>query len=82
MARLDKLIAAFRGCAGPYPWKDFEAMIKLAGYVPIKRGKTSGSRRRFRHPETGHLIICHEPHDGEMGSSFVSDMQDKLKDRL
>lgn len=82
MARVDRLIAAFKACTGPYPWRDFAAMIRLAGYVPVKIGKTAGSRRRFRHPDTGHLIICHEPHDGEMGPGFVREMQDKLRNQL
>jgi hypothetical protein len=82
MARRDKLIAAFEACTGPYPWSDFELMIKQAGYVPLKAGQSAGSRRRFHHPTSGHLIMCHEPHDGEMGPKFVREMQEKLRGRL
>jgi hypothetical protein len=79
MAQLQKLIAAFRACSGPYPWSDFEAMIELLGYKRLKASKTSGSRRKFRHPETRHKIMCHEPHNGEMGPRFVKEMQENLK---
>jgi predicted RNA binding protein YcfA (HicA-like mRNA interferase family) len=82
LARSEKLVEAFKGCTGPFPWSDFVRLITLLGYESVKTGRTAGSRRRFRHRETGRLIICHEPHDGEMGPRFVREMQEKLRDFL
>ena len=81
MVHLDKLKLAFKMCRGPYPWRDFETMITQMGYVRLTTGKTGGSRRKFRHPDTMHKIICHEPHDGEMGTSFVKAMRENLEEQ-
>jgi len=78
MARLDKLIEKFRACRGPFPWREFVAMIEGLGYERLESGKTGGSRRKFYHPKTKHKILCHEPHDGLMKPAFVEEMQTQL----
>lgn len=75
---LPKLVAAFKNCSGTFPYREFVAMIGLLGYVPLKRGKTGGSRRKFIREETGHKIILHEPHDGQMGPGTVKAIRDQL----
>ena len=57
MVQLNKLKQAFKTCRGPYPWRDFEAMITGMGY------------------------LRHEPHDGEMGTSFVKAMRENLEEQ-
>ena len=79
MSRFEKLRAKFRACRGPYPWSDFITLITAMGYEKTVAGKTGGSRRKFIHPSSGHIISCHEPHDGEMGRSLVRELQEKLK---
>jgi hypothetical protein len=78
MAQSDKLKAAFKECKGPFPWKDFVTMLGQMGYEALRSGHTAGAGRKFRHPATGHKIICHEPHNGEMGRKHVKAMQDSL----
>jgi hypothetical protein len=80
MAQLSKLVAAFKACRGPFPWSDFERMIRLMGFGEVSTGATAGSRRRFIHRENRHKIICHEPHDGQMGPKFVRDERKKLEE--
>jgi HicA toxin of bacterial toxin-antitoxin, len=81
MARLDDEIAAFRECSGPYAWRDFVWLLGQLGYEPKKAGRTSGSRRKFQHKVTGHVIGLDEPHDGEMGKGMVKRLREELQDK-
>lgn len=59
MGQLEKLIAEFKACTGPFPYRDLQRLLGGLGYIE-KTGKGSG--RRFHHPDTGHVIRFHEPH--------------------
>ncbi|WP_424167152.1 type II toxin-antitoxin system HicA family toxin, partial [Bradyrhizobium sp.] len=50
MAQTDRLIEAFKSCAGPYPWRDFEKLMRALGYEKSPSG--GGSGRKFKHPDT------------------------------
>ena len=56
-------------------------MLRALSYDELPRGKTAGSRRKFRNPNTNHLIMLHEPHDGEMKPGMVRRLRDDLEDR-
>jgi hypothetical protein len=62
MARADRLIEEFRECRGPFPYKDLVRMLNGLGYSETTTA--GGSRRRFVHAESGHVIRLHEPHPG------------------
>ncbi|RCI79524.1 type II toxin-antitoxin system HicA family toxin [Brucella anthropi] len=62
MAQQDKLIEEFKRCAGPFQYKKFVRILDGLGYIEKSTG--GGSRRRFFHPGSGHIIRCHEPHPG------------------
>lgn len=62
MARADRVIEEFRRCRGPFPYKDLVRMLNGLGYV--ETSTAGGSRRRFMHRESGHIIRLHEPHPG------------------
>ena len=79
MAQTDRLIEAFKSCAGPYPWRDFEKLMRALGYEKSPSG--GGSGRKFKHPDTKHLVMLHEPHDGEMKPGMVRRLRDELEDR-
>jgi hypothetical protein len=79
MASLAKLIAAFKNCNGPFPWRKFEQLMSGLGYELVYPGRTGGSRRRFYNPQTRDLIFLHEPHDGEMGPGMVRRLQTELE---
>jgi len=78
---VDKLKAAFRECAGPFPWRKFEQLLSALGYEQVKPGKTGGARRKYHNPSTGHLILLHEPHGGQMERGMVKRLQDELESR-
>ena len=81
MARLEKLKASFKACRGPYSWQDFETMLLGLGYAPVKAGKTSGSARRYHKPATGHIVMLHKPHGGEMAPGMVKRLQAELTEK-
>ena len=82
MARLERVRLSFAGCRGPFRYADFVWLIKKLGYEEVKTGgKTGGSMRRFTHSETRHLIMLHEPHDGEMGREMVRRLQQALREK-
>lgn len=62
MSQHDKLVAEFKACTGPFPYKDVQRLLAGLGYVETS-GKGSG--RRFHDPKTGHIIRLHEPHPGK-----------------
>jgi hypothetical protein len=80
LARLDKLARDFRACTGPHPFRDFERMLLAMGYEPVATGKTGGSRRRYCHRDTKHIVMLDEPHDGEMGPGMVRRLQKALEE--
>jgi predicted RNA binding protein YcfA (HicA-like mRNA interferase family) len=80
--RAERLISAFKDCSGPFPWRDFEKILTWLGYEPVKlSGRTRGSKRRFAHPHTKHIIMLDEPHDGTMGPGMVRRLRKELEDR-
>ncbi len=79
LARLDKLARDFKACSGPYSFRNFERMILAMGYQPVETGKTGGSRRRYVHQETKHILMLDEPHDGEMGAGMVRRLRGDLE---
>jgi len=81
MVQLPDLIDAFKACSGPFPWRDFEKMIRLLGYEELPTGKTGGSRRKFRNHQTGHLIVLHKPHGPELGPGVVRIYRKELEER-
>lgn len=62
MGRSDRLIKEFKQCRGPFPYKDLVRLLSSFGYV--ETATAGGSRRRFVHETTGHVIRLHEPHPG------------------
>jgi len=81
MVQLPGLIEAFKACSGPFPWRDFEKMVRLLGYDELSTGKTSGSRRKFKNADTGHLIMLHKPHGSDLGSGTVRVLRIELEAR-
>ena len=62
MARSDRLIEEFKQCRGPFPYQGLVRLLSGLGYV--ETSTAGGSRRRFVHEATGHVIRLHEPHPG------------------
>lgn len=54
---LDRLRA--KPPASDIKWSELKTVLEHLGYKMLKN---NGSRRKFVHPTTKDLIICHEPH--------------------
>ncbi len=79
MTRSEKMIAAFRACRGPFPYRDFERLILTLGYALVKSG--GGSSRKFFSAARDDMIMLHEPHAGVMQPAMVKRLQDHLNAR-
>jgi len=79
MGRLEKLIADFKACSGPFPYRDVQRLLGMLGYAESS-GKGSG--RRFHNSSTGHLILLHEPHPGnDIKPYLVRQIREKLEEK-
>lgn len=81
MAKLPELIAAFKNCAGTFPWRKFSQLLDELNYELKPTGKTSGSRRKYYNKRTSHLIMLDEPHDGTMKPGMVRRLRSELEDK-
>jgi len=63
MSRRGKLIERLKRKPRDFTWNELVTVLKGLGYAELKRGKSSGPRRRFVH-ETAATISIHEPHPG------------------
>jgi hypothetical protein len=79
MTRSEKIIAVFRSCRGPFPYRDFERLLVVLGYALVKSG--GGSSRKFFNEARDDMIMLHEPHDGVMQPGMVKRLQDHLDAR-
>ncbi len=59
-------------------WVELTAFLKHLGY---KQLNGSGSRRKFVHSVTKHLILCHEPHPNpDVDKGCINDVTSRLKE--
>ncbi len=61
MSKKEKLVARFLSMPSDF---HYDEMVKLLGYYgfdEVKKGKTSGSRVKFRNNE-GVILMMHKPH--------------------
>ena len=61
MAKIEKLIEKLLSRPTDFTWEELIKILAHFGYSELKKGKTGGSRRKFRDDANG-LIILHEPH--------------------
>jgi len=64
MSKHDKALAKITRKPTPADIKWTEVVVLMAGYGYELLNGTRGSRRKFFHRETKHVISCHEPHPG------------------
>lgn len=79
MSQTEKLKSDFLSCAGEFPFRDFVRLLAALGYQPVKKGKTSGSRRKFYHPDDKHILMLHEPHSGRLGPGTIAVLREELR---
>lgn len=73
MSRRGKLIEKLRRKPRDFTWNELVALLEGLGFREVRRGKTSGSRRRFVH-ETAGMISLHEPHPGRELKGYQVDL--------
>jgi len=70
MSSIEKLRQELKSRPHTFNWNDIKRVIKDAGYVESKGGKTAGSRVRFTHT-TAASIVLHKPHPGNEMKSYA-----------
>jgi len=79
MSQADKLKEAFCQCQADFPFADFVRLLRSLGYEPLKPKGSGGSRRRFVHQKTKHILMLHDP-GKTMGSGMVKEKRQDLID--
>ena len=72
MSRLDKLVARFKSRPSDFTWNELVRLPNGLGYEQSPTGKTSGSRRSFRH-SWARLVMVHKPHPGSVLKVYQCD---------
>ena len=80
MARVERVIEKIQ--AKPTPanirWDELVAALRHLGYEVIN---SRGSRRKFHHPGTNHLISLHQPHPHqEVLPCYIRQVRDALEE--
>jgi len=65
MSKKGKLLARLLSLPKNFTWVELNTTLSMFGYTEIKKGKTSGSRRRFS-DEFNNIIALHKPHPGNI----------------
>ncbi|UII20361.1 type II toxin-antitoxin system HicA family toxin [Fulvivirga ligni] len=61
MSKKQKLIDRFLGMPSDFHYDEMVQLLSYFGYSEVKKGKTSGSRVKFRN-DAGINILLHKPH--------------------
>lgn len=69
MSTKEKLIERFRSLPNDFTFDELTRLFKLCGFEIDNKGKTSGSRVRFRNKDT--CYTCHKPHPGNIVKKAV-----------
>jgi len=62
MTQKEKLIFKIRQLPKDFTFTELTALLSQLGFVIDNKGKTSGSRIRFYHPEKKIQYLTHKPH--------------------
>jgi len=82
MAQVDKLVARVKTVPPDLKWSEFLKFMRHMGYKEVdNKGKTSGSRVRFIHEQTGRRILLHKPHNPPVvAREDIRDVLEQLQD--
>ncbi len=62
MTRKEKLISRIRQLPKDFTFSELETLLTQLGFVVDNKGRTSGSRVRFYHPQMKLQYLAHKPH--------------------
>ena len=74
MTQLTKLLTKLKDRSRIFTYRELHALLLHLGYVEIKKGKTSGSRRAFHNQANNHIIRLHKPHPGDELKTYQRNM--------
>jgi hypothetical protein len=80
MGRKEKLLQRFMQLPKDFTFDETTTLLSHLGYKVHNKGKTSGSRIRYRNEDKGIYIDLHRPHPGSiMKGWMLSAIYDHLK---
>ena len=71
MGTKEKLLERFKKLPKDFTYEEVVSLLNHLGYKVDNRGKTSGSRVRFKHVLTGLYIDIHRPHPGSIMKEWM-----------
>lgn len=79
MGTKEKLIKRFSALPNDFTWDELQRLLRLLGYEPCNKGKTSGSRVVFKRDDRKPIML-HKPHPGNIVKGYaMKQIYDYLK---
>ncbi len=69
MSRKEKLVKRFLSQPKDFHFEEVVKLLSYYGFEEIKKGKTSGSRVKFRNPSDAHINL-HKPHPSGLMKTY------------
>ena len=80
MGRKEKLLKRFLQLPKDFTFEETTTLLSYLGYDVHNKGRTSGSRIRFKNEQLGIYIDLHRPHPGSiMKQWMIKTIYDHLK---
>ena len=73
MSIKDKLTNRLLQRPTDFTYDEAKSLLSKLGYIEDNKGKTSGSRVSFYHPESKKIIILHKPHPNNTLKMYIID---------
>lgn len=81
MAKNEKLIQRLLRLPKDFTWDELSAVLAHFGYLPLKTGKTGGSRRKFSDKDDS-IISLHKPHPANIVKEYtLKQVIDQLREK-
>jgi len=70
MSKRSKLLDRLLSIPADFTWDELVTVLAFYGFYELSKGKTGGSRRKFRDKE-GNLMLLHEPHPSTVVKKYA-----------
>jgi len=74
MSTIEKLKAKLLSRPKGFTYSELHTLLIHFGYIEVKKGRTSGSRRAFFNEKTKNIIRLHKPHPKEILKRYQINM--------
>ena len=79
MSKAEKLLSKLFNAQSTFVWTDLVTLLSQLGY---EKKEMAGSRVRFYHEQSGHLILLHKPHpENYIKGGALKSVKEALKAR-